>query len=296
MNQYLLLGISLAGSLTGSVVKKTLSDRYRNGNFERFLFSAVTSAVAAAGLAVYSGSLRASGFTILLGAVFGLTTAIQSVFNMRAIETGPYSYTTVLGSLSMIIPALSGAVLWDEKISAVQIVGIVLMAACFVLSANFKGDEKKATLRWLLYCLVSFFTTGAIGVMQKWHQNTGFKDELDAFLVIAFAVSFVFSIVTALVCRKRDGAGAEGKKLTAPVPLALMAVAGAGIALCNKLNLYLSGAMDSAVFFPVFNGSILMLVTLVAVVFFKERLTGKQWIGMAVGACAVILLCDPVKF
>lgn len=295
MSDYVLLTVSLAGSLTGSVVKKYLSDKYRNGNFERYLFSAVTSAVATAGLAVFAQSLKASPFTLILGVVFGLTTAVQFVFNMMAIETGPYSYTTVLGSLSMIIPALSGAALWDERISAVQICGIALMAVCFVLSANFKGEEKKATLKWLFYCLISFFCTGAIGVMQKWHQNTRFKDELDAFLVIAFAFSFVFSIITALICRKR-GAESEGKKLTSPLPLALMAVAGAGIALCNKLNLYLSGAMDSAVFFPVFNGSILILVTLVAVVFFKERLTVKQWIGMAVGAAAVILLCDPFKF
>ena len=296
MNHYVLLAVSLAGSITGATVKKYLGDRYRNGTFERYFFSAVTSLVAAAGLAALSDSLRASAFTLLLGIVFGMTTAIQSVFNYKAIEIGPFSYTTVLGSLSMIIPALSGAVLWNEKISAVQIVGIAMMAVCFVLSAELRGDEKKATLRWLLYCMIAFFCTGAIGVMQKWHQNTQYKDELDAFLVVAFAFSFVFSIVTALICRKKEPKDAEGKRLTTPLPLLLMCLAGVGIALCNKLNLYLSGAMDSAIFFPVFNGAILLLVTLVAVVFFKEKLTVKQWIGMAVGAAAVILLCDPFKF
>ena len=295
MNHYVLLAVSLAGSITGATVKKYLGDRYRNGTFERYFFSAVTSLVAAAGLAALSDSLRASAFTLLLGIVFGMTTAIQSVFNYKAIEIGPFSYTTVLGSLSMIIPALSGAVLWNETISWLQIVGIALMIVCFVLSAEFRGEQKKATLRWLFYFMVAFLCTGAIGVMQKWHQNTEYKDELDAFLVIAFAFSFVFSTAAALIGRKKEKVPQDGKKLTSPLPIFLMIVAGVGIADCNKLNLYLSGAMDSAVFFPVFNVSVLILITLIAVVFFKEKLTVKQWIGLAVGACAVVLLCDPFK-
>ena len=45
--------------------------------------------------------------------------------------------------------------------------------------------------------------------------------------------------------------------------------------------------------FPIVNGGGLMLTTLTATLLFKERLSKKQWIGLALGAIAVILLCNP---
>jgi drug/metabolite transporter (DMT)-like permease len=49
--------------------------------------------------------------------------------------------------------------------------------------------------------------------------------------------------------------------------------------------------MDSAVFFPLVNGGHLVLTTLSAVVFFREKLTVKQWIGVGVGILSVLCLC-----
>lgn len=72
-----------------------------------------------------------------------------------------------------------------------------------------------------------------------------------------------------------------------------MIVSGACVAVNNKFNLYLSGVMDSAVFFPVVNGGGLVLTTLAAVLLFKEKLSKKQWIGVVLGIASVVFLCDP---
>ena len=74
---------------------------------------------------------------------------------------------------------------------------------------------------------------------------------------------------------------------------ALLVVAGIAIAFNNKLNLILSGIMDSAVFFPLVNGGGLVLTTVGGVIFFKEKLTVLQWIGVVVGIASVVLLCNP---
>ena len=70
-------------------------------------------------------------------------------------------------------------------------------------------------------------------------------------------------------------------------------VAGTVFAMNHKFNLYLSGIMPSAVFFPLVNGVQLIAATLVSVFLFREKLTLKQWIGMVIGAAAVIILCNP---
>ena len=73
--------------------------------------------------------------------------------------------------------------------------------------------------------------------------------------------------------------------------LVLIVVAGAFASVNHKLNLYLSGVMSSAVFFPIVNGGGLVLATLAALVIFREKLTKKQWCGVTIGILSVLCLC-----
>ena len=75
--------------------------------------------------------------------------------------------------------------------------------------------------------------------------------------------------------------------------LGIMLVNGICVAINNKFNLYLSGVMDSAVFFPIVNGGGLVLTTLAAVLLFREKLSKKQWVGIVLGITSVVFLCNP---
>ena len=63
------------------------------------------------------------------------------------------------------------------------------------------------------------------------------------------------------------------------------------IALNNKINLYLSGTMKSAIFFPIVNGGGLMLTAISSQIIFKEKLDAQKWLGIIIGIVEVILLC-----
>ena len=73
--------------------------------------------------------------------------------------------------------------------------------------------------------------------------------------------------------------------------IAMLIVSGVAIALNNIINLYLAGVMDSAVFFPLVNGGGLVLGILAGLIVFREKLTAMQWIGIACGVAATLLLC-----
>lgn len=298
MNTVLLI-TTMAASLLSYTIMKYLAENYEDGTIANHFFNMIASFSAAGTLFLIARNLHASLFTIILGIVFGLTTAIQKITYLQALQVGPFSYTAVIVSLSMLIPTLSGAVIWGEQIHAIQVVGIVLMSGCLVLSVDFKSEEKKSSLKWLLFCATSFFCAGIIGIMQKWHQGTVYKDELNQFLVIAFLAAAVYSAVSIIVAKKTSDTlstaedGGSKKKLTHAVPVIIIAVCGIGNAVNNLLNLYLSGVMDSAVFFPVINGGGLILTTLCALLVFKEKLSARKWAGILLGIVAVILLCNP---
>ncbi len=183
--------------------KKLYTNR-ESGLFGTVLYTSVGSIVSALLLLLMGGFGEASVFTLLLGALFGLVVTLQLVTNLVALQLGPMSYTTVIISFSTLITALSGILFFGEHLTPLKGVGIALMLASFVFAAENKQEKKRANLRWILFCAISFLMTGAIGIMQKVHQTSPYREELNAFLVIAFVVSAIFSALVALLFRKRD--------------------------------------------------------------------------------------------
>ena len=298
MDQNLTLVLSLVAALAVNITKKYFTDRNRalSGGF---VFNAVSTLVAAAVLLPWGGFGTASAFTLLMGIAFGAITALQGITSIAALGCGPMSYTSVIISFSTLISALSGVMFFGETLGWAQAVGIIFMLASFALAAERGAETKKANFKWLLLCLVAFFATGAIGIMQKVHQSSAYKGELNAFLIVAFVSSAVLCSLMAVVsgARERTGEGdverGENGKKALFAALLLMLINGVCVSLNNKFNLYLSGVMESAVFFPIVNGGGLVLSTLAAVAVFKERLTKKQWLGVALGIISVIFLCNP---
>lgn len=279
----------MAACFVVGILKKYLIADCGNSSRIQHIYNAVTSAVTVAVILIVADISSLSCFTALLGAGFGCLVALQQITTLRALELGSFSYTTVITSLSTLIPALSGVLFWNESIHWIQIIGIVLMVACFILSVDLSSEKKKATTRWILYCAAAFLCTGFIGIFQKWHQNTAYKGELDGFLVIAFAVSAAISGVSLLLLKgKKESAVPMGWKA-----VVMVLISGVCLAINNKLNLYLSGVIDSAVFFPIVNGGNLILTSSAAFILFKEKLTRLQWVGLILGIVAVILLSNP---
>ncbi len=195
-----------------------------------------------------------------------------------------------------------------------------------------ESDKKqKLTGKWAVYAGAFFFFSALTGIIFRFHQaaDAVHTDEMMIFasaVVIAFlgilsAGSFLFKRrrrMNAEDCRggdtnARDGGDADardGEDANArdggdanardgiPVrrrTLALCALTAAcGVAGCvyNRLNIYLSGAMANAVFFPLFNGGNIILSSLAGRIFFREKLSGLQIVGIVCGMFAVILVSD----
>lgn len=295
---YGLLAASIVIQVICSVLRNAYCKKGIENSVDLYLFNALCSALSVIALVVGAVSMGnvlgvPSGYTLTLGIVFGMATALCAVFNMKALEVGPLSYTNMICSCGMVLPALSGLVLYGEAVSLWQYIGIALTILSFVLAVDTRNDTAGTSFRWLLLSSGCFLFNGSVGVMQKIHQNSAYKQELSWFLIIAFIVSAVFSLLMAgyyktlkhqevSVCQK----GRWRRFLLFGI------VSGIGIAFCNQANLYLSGAMDSIIFFPVFNGGCMVLTTAAGILVWKEKLTVKQWVGLLMGAIAILLLCN----
>jgi len=196
--------------------------------------------------------------------------------------------------MSTVLTALSGMLFFGESLRVTQVFGIAMMIGCLILSVKKGDDQKKKSLRWFMLSLVSCFCSGGVGLMQKLHQNSAHKSELTMFLIVAFICSFLFSSANLLFAKfnkKTEFQPFFSKKPSLWLLVVLFVACGVGIALNNLINLYLSGVVDSAIFFPIVNGGGLILITIASLVVFHEKLTPRQWTGLTLGIAATLLLC-----
>ena len=238
--------------------------------------------------------LKLSSYSIITSVIYGSFTAMQAITNALAIKKGPYGFTVVITNGATAITALSGWLLFSEQLTLLKILGIISMLACIMLASDKRGDKKKASFLWLILCILTMIFTSGVGLMQKIHQNSDYKDELMGFLIVAFAVQTAVSFLMYIIKMNSDKSKGiytrSEMKINGPLfMLSLMVICGVCVALNNCINLYLAGVVDAAVFFPIANGVPLMISLIVSFFVFKERLIKKQIIGFICGLISIVL-------
>ena len=229
-------------------------------------------------------STAPSLYTVITALIFALVTTASQYFCLLALRCGPMSLTTFLQGSSLLLPTFFGFWFMGEHASPIFWISLVLLLLSMALVLIAK--QGNLNLRWMLFALGTFVFTGGIGIMQSLHQASPHSEELIPFLQIAFAMCALLNF---------GGQCFSPKSEEQSFPLAshttLMAVgSGAALGAVNLINLYLSGAMDKHIFFPIVNGGLIFLSTIAAVIFFRERLSRRQWIGLAIGIVQLAII------
>ena len=250
-----------------------------NDHIYRFNMIMYALCVCLFGIGIINGHI--SLFTIALALVFGATTALGNLYKMLALSCGPMHITLLITTSSMIIPTMSG-VLFGEQFSIAKLVAVLILIGFIYMSFE-KSNDGKISKKWILYILLAFLFQGSIGVLQKIHQSSAHRGELNGFLFVAFICSFLYS-------RLRAGKTFSELRFTKK-HISIAIVCGICAYAMNILNLKLSGLLPSQLFFPVINGSAIVLSSLISVLLFKEKLSKKQSIGLIGGIASLIAIC-----
>ena len=185
-----------------------------------------------------------------------------------------------------------------EKSEVTYFVGAGVIRKDFRLKS---GDEKKANFKWLIYSMLAMLSCTGIGLMQKTHQISAHKSEVIPFLIIAFLTCAALSALVAAIARKvsRDEIvktteglqKSEKELLFSKKPILYLvlyaAISGVFTSIEHSFNLYLSGVMPTAVFFPLVNGIPLVLSIVFGFILLKQKLNKNQLIGLVSGVLGI---------
>lgn len=208
--------------------------------------------------------------------------AMFFVIGVSTQKTG-ISVTTISSKLSVVIPMLFSIFYYNETITTAKTIGIFL-ALCALVCAVLKKQGKGFDKRHLHLPLILFFGMGLLDVSIKFVQYEYISDGNSA--GFASAIFFFAFISGSILCLFRQ------------VPITRFIqknVMGAGILLgiCNfgsiffLVNALNSNVFDSSIVFGINSIGIVGISIFSAFIFFKERLSVLNWVGVSLSIAAI---------
>lgn len=220
---------------------------------------------------------KTSTYTILLAFAFALAIWLNQYFFLKALKFGTMSFTTFIIGSGLVIPIIFGAIVWKENITLFQLILLILLIFSISLSLNL--SKGKVGLKWLGLAILSMLFLGAIGIIQTIQQESDYSKEFIGFLRYSFIFTVIINFLGWQICRRKQKASFTIKSSA----ILQAGFSGSFMGAVHIINLYLAGALPKVIFFPVSNGGLIFVTLISDLVFFKERLNLKQWIGIILG-------------
>lgn len=239
--------------------------------------------------------LLLSGFSVpkstagwLLSVGFALCLGVSSIGTAESLLCGPMSLSGVIISCNVVLPIAVGWIFFREPVSAVHMVGCLLLLGVFVLSgSDAKADNREVSPRWYVMVLLAFFANGFGAVAVSMYPKVSGDD--DGLLGVSFLLAALMLAGYVLWGRKKAPLDVKGL-LKKPLFYILVAVSAVSVFGVNRLLLSLNGPLPASVLYPVYNGVTSVLLCIVSCVAFREPMNKKKLLTIALGIAAVILL------
>tara|TARA_R110002049_G_scaffold45022_2_gene131596 strand:- start:13464 stop:14312 length:849 start_codon:yes stop_codon:yes gene_type:complete len=219
--------------------------------------------------------------SLVLGALF---VSIFFVMAMTAQRNG-VSVTSIAGKMSVVIPVLFGVFLYNESVTFLKILGIIIALVAVYLSSV--KEDKSENTGTLLFPVLLFLGSGAIDTILKYVQVNHVADEdVSIFSGSLFGIAAIFAVLILAIksIKKREAFGVKN------------VIAGIILGVPNYYSIvFLIKALqnknfESSTLFTINNVAIVIVSTLVGLLLFKEKFSLKNKIGVALAILGIVLV------
>jgi len=284
---YLYLIISVFTSASATVLGKIFNKKASGTTDSASLYNFLLLAAVFLGWGIlFSLDFSFEGSVLWYSLLFGLFYTVGTIGTIYALKYGPAVLTSLFVSLSLIVTTIWGFLFWNASLNVIVLIGLVLVVAAIYLCLNTDNKEDKSfSWKWLFFALMSLLGNAGCSIVQR-AQQVRFNGMHGSMLMFfAIGISFLTCLILYLKSNKKDSFTLI--KRTGWLPI----VAG----ICNvALNLFVmllaTSLLSPSLIYPVIGVGALMVVTLISLFYFKEKMTKKQWLGIAIGSIAVALL------
>lgn len=220
---------------------------------------------------------------IMVALLVGVGFVAGFMLQMYSIGTIGLAVPISIARIATLVPVIASAIVYGEHPSPIQIAGIVAGAAAFVMlgiaqrnsNVGLNRPVGASAVGLLLLMLV---VMGANDFSMKIAQESAINQSGFLCFVFGFAGIICWGII--LLRRVR----------ITPPDLLLGALLGIPNFFSSWFLVKALGELSASVVFPIVSAGGVILATLTAIVFWKERPTRAAWVGIALSAIAVGLI------
>lgn len=275
--------IATVASTVQGAFKKYLNARCQNCEFT---VSTMITFFALIFFLIFSDNITFSRDYLPYCGVYAVCYACAAVTFVLAIACGSLAMTQLILSYSCVIPMIY-SLMCGETLGIFQIIGIALLFLSLVVTYYRKskpGERKTASVKWIVYILLLLLSNGFCGVISRMQQLrfVGVYDR--SFMFVSLGLAVILLAIAAIF--------REGRRMTGAIKRGVWLSAGCGASngLANFFNLICLATIPNAVYYPMKSAADLLMATAMAVFFFKEKLRPAQYVGVGLGALALIFI------
>lgn len=282
---YWLLGVSITAASLNSVVYKNSKVTVAK---DVFRFNRIGTIVWCIIIFVLNkGQLHLNRDILFWGMAYGIVQMLFILFKALAMSNGDVSVTTVIGNCSLVVSVFASFLLWNEPVSGMDIAGLfILLAAIVLCTYRTRETNRHYHKYWKYYVTIFFILAASVGLVFK-----GFGKTADAAysndMIFVAAVVMMIGYTTACAL---SGGIRLGKEYTQGHFLKYAIACGVLSCMYNRVNIVLAGEMDAIIFFPAFNGGVMLLSAMLGIFICGEKLNWKQKCGIFLGITAILLI------
>ncbi|MEL7564098.1 MAG: SMR family transporter [Dehalobacterium sp.] len=225
---------------------------------------------------IIQGSTYIIWLLLLTGIPAGLFFYLSFIYYQKSVEENGATLSGMFGKLGILIPMIVSILFWRELPEKIQWMGIFLSLLGIIVVYYQPNSKTKLKLSLLML----LFYGGMADLSNKIFQKYFVMELKSLFLLILFTSAFIFSVKKAK------------KQVHAPKRSEL--VTGFMVGLPNLLSsLFLIkalGTVTTSLAFPIFSAGTIVLISVGSLIFYKEKISMRGWVGIVLTISAVILI------
>lgn len=284
---YLILAMSSSASL--SIMSSLFGKRNAGIQNTSVLYSVIVTAAATLGWGCLfmmkpEANIRVIGYSVLYGGFY--TVAMIGMF--KAYQAGSTALTAFVKQLSLVCVAFWGFIFWKTPLTLTVAIGLVLIFGALYFC--FKPDgataaENSNFWKWLIYAMMLLCGNAGCSIVQKYQQMAFDGRYGNFFMFLAVGISFLSCVVFYF-----SGQGCSPRELVRYSAVFPVLGGFCSAALNLFILLLIASPMPESVIFPGIAVGGLMLTILFSTFVYREKLSTGRWIGLAIGALALVFL------
>lgn len=274
---YLLLAI--VSSAMVSVIMRLSSEKV-SGNVGMLAVNYLMCLAVAWAYAGWDGFLP-HGHGVPAAVLMGSVNGFFYLAGFLLLQTGVKKYGVVLSSvfmkLGLLVPIVVSVAAFGEKPALLQAVGFCLAVTAIVL-INYREDGTE--MRFRAGLLLLLLAGGSGDAMSKVFEELGNPALSEQFLLYTFAATLVLCSALMLRRKQRPGKWEVLFGLLIGIPNYFSA----------RFLLRSLESLPAVIAYPTFSVGTILVITVTGLGLFRERLSRRQWLAVAIILLALVLL------